>query len=778
MIQPGPSNASVDQLAAELAALKKRLRTLSRKPQLAHSAIDDGALVTTVGGQLGQVIGQQWDGTSGSVVVGGPTPPVPGAPVMTTVLGGVSIRVTGEFEQDATADRPTVAPMDFARFEVEVCDQPEFVSNILRAGVTSASGGSITLAWNPVGTPLYARVRARSLSGKVSAPSLTAGPVESGPVGLTDLGFDIAEYAGGNTIYYGAADPTPERSSGFVTGDLWLKEVGTSAGGSGQPPAGTKLYETYRWNGLVWSRTEAQGISQALANALAASQLAASKATPYYQTSAPTGLASTAVAVWYDTDDGNRPYQWSGTAWVSRQLGNGSIQPQSLVASNVIATGTVTAALLEALLILATTIIAGDPNGDHARMTPTGFRVYKANALTGVPDEVVRMGTDTNDYFAVVNANGDLVASIDDTGRASFSALDVQGQVRVGGVDLINLVGSGPRGVVGRFGPATQPEIQFWDRVGIARVGVVLEAGRAYSVSFRATYRTFSDGDEVRFKLHWTNGNAGDTISSPPAPTVTSPQFATFLDSAIMAGRWFGVNGDAMFYPTTTTRYWILLTVERGKPDTLANGWIPEDPIEIVVRDEGVAPAISGGFTLAGGTNRVTGTPPPPPPPTTQNYFQDLAPVGRASFEGNGNRMTWAGNDVYQGYNGTNGDTRGQFWFDLPVITGTVTRVDLWLYFRHWWFNSGGTVVLNISDQRGIGPNPYKFRGDWLVGGYPKPGGKEVQLPADWYPFFRGTDNNNYNGRATCITLGPGGGTNQLYYGVATDARLRIHYTQ
>jgi len=106
--------------------------------------------------------------------------------------------------------------------------------------------------------------------------------------------------------------------------------------------------------------------------------------------------------------------------------------------------------------------------------------------------------------------------------------------------------------------------------------------------------------------------------------------------------------------------------------------------------------------------------------------------------------------------------------------------VDVYMYFRHWWFNSGGRVLMNISDQRGTnGGNFYKFKGDWEPNvTVAKPGSLTVTVPSDWWPLFRGTDNNSYNGRATAITIGPGPGTNQTYYGVATDCRLRIWYTQ
>lgn len=43
----------------------------------------------------------------------------------------------------------------------------------------------------------------------------------------------------------------------------------------------------------------------------------------YAQTSAPTGLGlSDAGAIWYDTDDNNKPYRWDGAAWVAVQDGH------------------------------------------------------------------------------------------------------------------------------------------------------------------------------------------------------------------------------------------------------------------------------------------------------------------------------------------------------------------------------------------------------------------------------------------------------------------------
>ncbi len=190
--------------------------------------------------------------------------------------------------------------------------------------------------------------------------------------------------------------------------------------------------------------------------------------------------------------------------------------------------------------------------------------------------------------------------------------------------------------------------------------------------------------------------------------------------------------------------------------------------------------AIGTNPTPPGGTAPSTPTQPPSPSTTKQQRTWEGGPVGKVSWRGNNTvRTDLGGLDVVQGRDpsGYNGVGKGAWWFDLPNITGTVDRVDLFLYSAHWYYNSGGMAVLNINDQRGADPNMFKMRGDWLVGGYPKPGGKWVTVPADWLAFFKGTNNDLFNGRATTITVGP---TNDdlVHYGRFTDCRLRIWYTQ
>jgi hypothetical protein len=82
--------------------------------------------------------------------------------------------------------------------------------------------------------------------------------------------------------------------------------------------------EMLRWSGSAWvsyrdlSIADADGkAAQAIANAATAQSTADGKVATYFQTAAPTGLVAGDVGdLWFDTDDGNKMYRWTGSAWV------------------------------------------------------------------------------------------------------------------------------------------------------------------------------------------------------------------------------------------------------------------------------------------------------------------------------------------------------------------------------------------------------------------------------------------------------------------------------
>ena len=71
--------------------------------------------------------------------------------------------------------------------------------------------------------------------------------------------------------------------------------------------------KAYRWNGSAWVDAQDDDIAQALSDAATAQSTADGKIVTFYQDSEPT--AEGVGDIWVDTDDGNKLYRWSGSAW-------------------------------------------------------------------------------------------------------------------------------------------------------------------------------------------------------------------------------------------------------------------------------------------------------------------------------------------------------------------------------------------------------------------------------------------------------------------------------
>jgi hypothetical protein len=65
-----------------------------------------------------------------------------------------------------------------------------------------------------------------------------------------------------------------------------------------------------------WVSVRDAGITQALLDAANAQDTADGKIRSYYQATPPSGASASVGDLWFDTDDANTPYRWSGSAWV------------------------------------------------------------------------------------------------------------------------------------------------------------------------------------------------------------------------------------------------------------------------------------------------------------------------------------------------------------------------------------------------------------------------------------------------------------------------------
>ena len=168
-------------IGQKIVAMEKQIAELQRAARLSSASLDDTALLVRDGtGSLRAVMGQQSDGTTAVNVVNGPPPPQPSAPIVASVLGGVTASWDGSFTGGQ------VLPLDWSRTEVHASTATGFTpdASTLRSTIETAQGGTVVI---PTDTPVYVRLAARNTSGAPSAPSAQTGPYGPAPVVSTDI---------------------------------------------------------------------------------------------------------------------------------------------------------------------------------------------------------------------------------------------------------------------------------------------------------------------------------------------------------------------------------------------------------------------------------------------------------------------------------------------------------------------------------------------------------------------------------------------------------------
>ena len=163
---------------------------------------------------------------------------------------------------------------------------------------------------------------------------------------------------GKTKAYYQASMP----STGMTEGDLWFD---TDDG-----------YKLYYYTGSAWTSVQDAAIATAQSAATAAQTTADGKNKIYRQTSQPTGGTYAEGDLWFDTDDANKMYRYTGGTWTGFTLGDaalaslsatkltaGTIDASVITVSNLdagnISTGTLAAARIAAGSLDATKITSG-----------------------------------------------------------------------------------------------------------------------------------------------------------------------------------------------------------------------------------------------------------------------------------------------------------------------------------------------------------------------------------------------------------------------------------
>lgn len=751
----------VRELARQIEELRQLV--LQRGPQLGHSSMENGSIGEYDStGQLVARYGTQWDGTHVSASLAGPTPPAPAGVDGVSIPTGIAVRWDGTW----TGGSSVVAPSDFTRAEVHVSTDPNLpgfgiLFSTYRGSIESPRGGEVQIAGLLSNTDYWICVTARTQSGKFSAPSAVYGPIRTGQIQADHLAIDL-EAIGGNTIFRQPAAPGGEHK----IGDLWLRSTDNIP---------------HRWEGdpAAWVESRDTGIASALNTAFAAEQAAELKSKIWPDTTQPTGLTVDDTGdLWLDPADGNRQYMWDGDSWSPRLIGNSAIQPNSLVASDVVATGTVTAALFEAVMVIATTIILGDEQANHVHMDSLGIKIYSLNP-DGIPVLTGSWGGPSADRFVITDpATGGTLAAITPDGVSSPSVST--DRLTIAGNSLDYLLDQGPRGLMIRGGvEASTPSTTT--AAGVFDVEFTAEPGRAYRISTS----TLNLSPSTTSTFGYASLICRPSSEGPPTVSMGKTLVAGRGQSVIAGGvESFSLTRTVSFNelfsgtpPTIPTKVRILLTygVISGGGSVLLFG-ASTYPIHLYIEDAGVERPFTGVANLGAGT---TATP-------VSQYQTDFAATWQRTWQTHTNTPRGSADDLIQGYSSnypSGGINIGQAGFpDLtPSLAGsTIHWAALFVYSSHWYYDAGGTVLL--GGHAYLNP-PATKPADWQLNalqsaGHPKGGGKWIYLPASWF-------NGLATGATRGFTFGDGASTFQEYYGRIVgdpaDSRrpvLRVNYSK
>lgn len=450
-------------------------------------------------------------------------------------------------------------------------------------------------------------------------------------------------------------------------------------------------------------------------------------------------------------------------------------------------TAEITAAMLEATMILTSEIIVGDPNAEHFELNATQV------IATDVNNQIVfnlSPGADT--FFQLTDSTGDTVAAINSDGSAAFNNLDLSGiftidsdSMIVDGDTLADVINAPARGMV-VYGSRTPVITGITSEFGLMEVDWTSDDDsndRWYMIGVSMTINPQNTGDPIPYEVRvrfTTNGDVPD-INSQLLRSWVGCTAAGYSEDILLEDRWQPGFND--------TEFKFLITVEclDGFQITAI-----QDDVEFWLTDVGPDPIPNKGKKNTGDGSAGSGSggggdSGGDPPQGQQHFTRTFYAQWGATYNGSGNQIG-GGSNLTQGYySGTNGNQKAACGFDSSNImqalnNATITKVELYLYANHWFYNGGGLFVLGFHGHTGGAPATWdgienKFPDREHDMHFAKPGGRWVDI-TDWAPSGWAT------GDKTGILFGPGPTNDWTYYGAfngpaqMNKPQLRITYTK
>ncbi|MEU0857424.1 hypothetical protein ABZ352_18570 [Streptomyces griseofuscus] len=399
-------------------------------------------------------------------------------------------------------------------------------------------------------------------------------------------------------------------------------------------------------------------------------------------------------------------------------------------------------------------VLASGFAGARAEISPAGLLLYDDSG-----EEAVALVSGRPNYLTF-STDGTPVATIDQEGGAGFQRMAIADTFTIGGTDWNDYLAQLPRGILAIDYQATTKTASGTE-MGFVELACQIDATRMYRFVFAARANPSVAGGELQVRLR--DGGTG-------TPKITSTQRYVAVHHMAL-GNSFTARMEHVTPGTTlgagNHRFLITFTnalAPSGQTCTMTGA--TDNLGYFYIEDIGPLIPETGQYNDGGGTAA----------PPVQKYTKTYAASWSGSYANRGSYNSYYGNKCVQGYYSSNNGTQAAL-IGFPAALGTdlsgatIQKAEVYLYFEHWYANSGGKAVIKAH---GLTSRPSSFSSDSqsMSVSFARNEGKWVDITSVF-------DSTKWRG----IALDPNS-TSSTYYGIARGVgetnppQLRVTYTK
>ncbi|MFD7338475.1 hypothetical protein ACFV98_21070 [Streptomyces violascens] len=405
-------------------------------------------------------------------------------------------------------------------------------------------------------------------------------------------------------------------------------------------------------------------------------------------------------------------------------------------------------------------VLSSATDGERAELSPDGIRLFDKDG-----EQVVSLVTGQPNFLTLASAAGRPVASISEEGKAGFQSLAVAEDLTWRGDSLATFLDRMPRGLQAintQLGGSATTGANV--EMGWVELACNIDTSRMYRIVLDIYVDPTGDGGEMVFWMR-TGG--------PEQPTLKSRQIHSLV-APIRGEGWQRVHMELTCpgsYLGAGQHRLLTSFMCRWGPTGQTLRLLSSDGYPSVLYVEDIGPVVpnTGGLNLAGANQ-------PPPKPLPTRYSKTYSASWSGSYSNRGAYNSYYGNQMMQGYySGTNGTQASLVGFPAALANdlagAKIESVQLYLYFEHWYANSGGRAVIKAHGHA-TRPSTFSSDGTSIVVDWGRNEGK-------WVDITKVFDETRWRG----IALDPANSAS-IYYGraqgvgAANPPQLRVIYTK